>query len=139
MRARSSNHKIVTIPQKFIFHVTSSLPSPLLLLKLPIHNWKRMQQNYLKELSRELSKRLETAIAIVQTKELISSKITLLTESHMRNVHRREPRAVYISLQLLIHQKGRKRTSTCKFIHAEKPGDNFLFKCLILFKCLGKR
>ena len=57
-----------------------------------------MQQNYLKELSRELSNRLQTAITIVQTNELISSKITLLSESHMRNVHRPEPRAVYTSL-----------------------------------------
>ena len=62
-----------------------------------------MRQNYLKELSRELSKRLETAITIVQTNELISSKITPLTESHMRNIHRPEPRAVYTSLQLLLH------------------------------------
>ena len=63
-----------------------------------------MRQNYLKELSRELSKRLQTAITIVQTNELISSnKITPLTESDMRNVHRPEPWVVYTSLQLLIH------------------------------------
>ena len=46
----------------------------------------------------------------------------------MRNVHRSGPRAVDTSLQLLIHEKGSKRTSTCKFIHAEKAGDIFLFK-----------
>ena len=46
----------------------------------------------------------------------------------MRNVHRPERRAVYTSLQLLIHQKGTKRTSTFKFINAEKAGDIFLFK-----------
>ena len=43
-----NNMKIVTIPQKFIFQSTSSLPAPLPLLKLPIRNWKRSQQNYLK-------------------------------------------------------------------------------------------
>ena len=41
-------HKIVTIPKKFIFQVTSSLPSPLLLLKLPIHNWNQNKTKLLK-------------------------------------------------------------------------------------------